>query len=371
MDFKKKYLKYKEKYLKLQKILIGGSYIIDSFISSTRFPNNKTEYKYQEVTILVDDIEIGWGGSGIVKSGIITECSVNPYLINKKVAIKKFNRYGRFSSNQKKTYEKDKMINFGLDSNDTLVINPHVATLYFDINTGPLVDHLIYEYGGKTLNTYYGSTDCNLENNKCIMVQLFKILNELSKKNHIMHNDVKTDNITYDINTTDGTINIKLIDFGSSMSILKLNRKEELFTTQLNMKTPETIYNYLNSNSETKLFNEIKGTENGKNYNVFDKWYYYPFISIVCYLFTGIEYSTGSNTHINNVVGIQRDQFIRHKKILEILLDNNIIKCLIKKEIKEDFKVYLPKLNELIDMVCKGVPGDRYDEDNIIEILNK
>jgi len=367
LNLKKKYIKYKQKYLKMQTKLIGGSYTINS----SGIEKTQTLYEYPEFSILSDK-SIGSGGSGSVKLGIIIKCSINPDLINKKVAIKAFFKDTHFSSEQRQQYEKQKMLTFGLDEVDRLVIDPQIATLYFDIKNGPLKDNLIYEYGGKTFDKYYNdSTVCNLENNKRIMIQLFKILFELAQRDN-MHNDIKTVNITYDINDTN-EVNIKLIDFGSSMSISKLNDGSENFRRRINMKTPETIYNFLNSNGLTDKFFEVNGTIGGKNYNIFNKWYYYPFISIVCYLFTGIEYSTGNPARINELIGkiYPFDDIVLKKKLLGVLLDNKNIIQFITENIKPEFHSYLDHLIELINLVCIGSPSERNNEHNIIEFLEK
>ena len=365
MEFQKKYLKYKTKYMKLQKKeitnLLGGSYSV----ASQGITEKKDVVIYPEVSILLKE-EIGKGGSGSVQLGLIIEC-VNSNLIGKKVAIKSFFPSGPFTPEAKKKYEKEKMTTFHLDEEDKIIENPLIASLYFDITDGPLKNCLVYEYGGNILSNYITSPYWNLNNNKRIMYQLFKIFYDLAQKDN-MHNDVKCDNIVYSVDAT-GNVNIKLIDFGSSMSISALNTGKENFGRRVNMNTPETIYNHLLNNKP-----EIKKLVDDLNpaLNNFNKWYYYPFISIICFIFTGRQYSTGGNGYINDLTPQPQPTKEHWKRAAyDLLINNENIKNTLKINTKEEFKSYLPQIYELIDNICKPIPSDRMSEDKILTLLLK
>jgi serine/threonine protein kinase len=366
--------------------MLGGSYIINSI------GNIKTceLIVYPEVSILLDK-KIGEGGSGSVTKGIIVKCAKNDKLIGKSVAIKSFFESDQFTSEAKKKYEKDKMLEYHLDENDTLIENenPYIASLYFDITNGPLKDQLVYEYGGNILCTYIGSPNYNLENNKRIMKQLFTILYELSQRDN-MHNDIKCDNTVYDIDSNNN-IHIKLIDFGSCVRISLLNNNTINFQRRTNMNTPETIFNHLINNQEKLKTNQNLTLPFTKadaiNLNNFNRWYYYPFISIVYFLFTGIEYSTGSLSYIKKKIEDKDDMNINEliksigdintkekiKLLTYIILLNNdtYIKTHLKNNINHIFRDYLPILYTLIDGMCKPTPSMRISEDAIIELLSK
>ena len=61
----------------------------------------------------------------------------------------------------------------------------------------------------------------------------------------------------------------------------------------------------LELNGSKSIFKDFNDEEKCKVplYNNFNRWYYYPFISIMCFLFTGIEYSTGNKSFIRGLVG--------------------------------------------------------------------
>ena len=84
-----------------------------------------------------------------------------------------------------------------------------------------------------------------------------------------MHNDIKCANTVYSIEPT-GVVKTKLIDFGSSRSISKMESGEDSFKSRTNMNSPEAILNYLHLNKWPGF--EVSFTKN------FKRWYYYPFI---------------------------------------------------------------------------------------------
>ena len=364
MEYKQKYLKYKQKYNELQKKnlaknLWGGSYIIDS----DGVVKNLIEYP--EVSILLED-KIGEGGSGSVKLGTIIECKRDVRLIGKKVAIKEFKRDYKHTSEEKKNYEKQKLVDFGLDYNEHLIETEYYPSLYFDIMNGPLKNQLVFEYAGNTLCNYIREKPeiYNINNNRRIMLQLFKILFELAKKDN-MQNDIKCENIVYKVNF-DNSVDVKLIDFGSSMSISELNAGKVNFGNRTNMNTPETIYNYLLHNKNFKSWAE----QLNLLLNNFNRWYYYPFISIVYFLYAGQEYSTGNNSNgyiHNNITADSKEKW--KQSVFYYLSENqNIIDNIDKLNIPGSEKIFL---NELIDMICIPEPRARASEETVIDFLSK
>jgi hypothetical protein len=62
---------------------------------------------------------------------MIIKCSKNPKLIGKTVAIKSFFEYKEYTSEKMKKYEKDKMLQYHLDEDNSLIENPYLTSLYF------------------------------------------------------------------------------------------------------------------------------------------------------------------------------------------------------------------------------------------------
>ena len=361
MEYKQKYLKYKQKYIDLQKKnLLGGSYIIASHGETTK----KDLIVYPEVSILLDDY-LGSGGSGSVQLGIIIDCSKDARLIGKKVAIKTFKGDKLFTIQQKKDYEKNKMLKFSLDENGVLKQTDYVASLYFDIITGPLEHRLVYEYGGKTLCNYVKESPLvyNNSNNKRIMYQLFSVLHALIAKDN-MQNDIKCENIVYSVNPQN-EVDIKLIDFGASMSITALNDRTDNFGRRTNMNTPETIYNHLlyNTNPLTKQWALLQTP----TLNKFNKWDYYPFISMIYFLYSKQQYSPD---YIFSIIPSQKSKEDAKLEAFKILINNDNIKMAIDTipNINETQKLQFLKL---IDMMCKPLPDERAEPDIIIDFLHK
>ncbi len=263
----------------MRNMLNGGSYKIES----NGLEQKVNIIKYDEVTILIDK-KIGSGFFGDVFNGKIIDCKINDKLNFKNIAIK------HFKDPSKKPREKDILLEYKLDKDNELVEIKNIPSLYFDIHTGPLAGSLIYEYGGDILTKYYNSTCYSLENNKKILIDLFTTLQILTNEHDNMHNDFKCDNIVYVCNH-DNSVSVKIIDYGESLHISQLTNRSVYFDKRTNMNTPETIYNFLHY----KCGKEVPSDD----YYDFSKWYYYPIISVMFFLFTGYEYSTGSfDNHI-------------------------------------------------------------------------
>ena len=172
MDYKNKYLKYKNKYLNLK--LKGGSYTIeDNAEIEIKYDVNGNEIRIYTFTnkLTLSIVEyIGRGGSGVVSIGEILDCPLNQSLKGKKVAIKFFKQ--KFGLDLQ-TYEKNVMRQFELDKDGEILENELIAPLYFDIkNTGTNERFLVYEYGGKTLDSYYYSEYYNMKNIFCYLKKI-------------------------------------------------------------------------------------------------------------------------------------------------------------------------------------------------------
>jgi hypothetical protein len=359
---------------------LGGSYIINSEQNMTG--TDPQIIVYPEVTFKLEE-HIGAGGSGSVSRARIINCSINPSLNDKVVAIKFFNSSHGFTAESKKQYEKDKMISYHLDADGSILKINNTATLYFDIRSGTkLKNTLVYEYGGTPLTTYKDSLFHNEINNKRILIQLFTILRLLTNEKNNMHNDLKCENIVYLIDGN-GLINIQLIDFGASFGIEELRTGTETLIKRTNMNSPEAIKNFLVNNHQTYPYQGIEGVDERN----FSKWYYYPLVSLLFFLYTGKEYSTGESPLINEIINMVNPGFttiFQHKiDIISRLLNNDFIKYYFyhrsyNKYINKDLNIlsteFAPKytiIQNLIDNMCKPIINERISEDAVLVELNK
>ena len=128
MDFKTKYLKYKNKYNTLKNKINGGSYTLSKEVVINQV-GDEIKYIYPEVTIITSDTEIGSGGTGQVTLGRIENCILNPSLNGRQIAIKKFSE----QDTKSKEKEKTNMLTYGIDEDGKIIENPLIASLYFDI----------------------------------------------------------------------------------------------------------------------------------------------------------------------------------------------------------------------------------------------
>jgi hypothetical protein len=359
---------------------LGGSYIINS--EQNMLGADPKIISYPEVTFKLEE-HIGSGGSGSVSRAIIINCSINPSLNGKVVAIKFFNSSNGFTAESKKQYEKDKMISYHLDADGSILKINNAAILYFDIRSGTkLKNTLVYEYGGETLNKYKDSSYHNEINNKRILIQLFTILRLLTNEKNNMHNDLKCENIVYLIDGN-GLINIQLIDFGASFGIEELRTGTGTLIRRTNMNSPEAIKNFLVNNHQIYPYQGIERVDERN----FSKWYYYPFLSILFFIYTGKEYSTGESTLINEIINMVNPGFttIFQNKIdiISRLLNNDFIKYYFyhrsyNKYINKDLNIlsteFAPKytiIQNLIDNMCKPIINKRLNEDEVLAELNK
>lgn len=358
---------------------LGGSYIINS--ASTTDPTNPNIIIYPEVTFLLKS-HLGSGGSGSVQLAEIITCSIDPSLNGKHVAIKSFTPSNGFTSEQKQQFEKNKLVKYQLDNDDFLVKINYISTLFFDIKTGPLSNTLIYEYGGDILSKYKNSPYRNEINNKRILIQLFTILRYLTVQKNNMQNDLKAENIVYLIDKDD-LINIQLIDFGASFGIDELYMGAETLKNRANMNSPESIKNYLVANNQVYPYKGIEGI----NERDFSKWYYYPFISILFFLYTGKEYSTGPDSVMKSIMELEEPVFTTPFKykmdVLSRLLNNDFIKYYFY---HNTFSKYINKtqnilsyefaptytiIQNLFNNMCKPIISERMGEETVLEELNK
>lgn len=369
-----------EKYsLKFDFNQLGGSYIINS--QDIVSEDNPQTIIYPEVTFILQE-HIGAGGSGSVSRAKIANCSINPSLNGKDVAIKFFTPSHGFSSEQKHQYEKNKMIKYQLDEDGTIVKINNVASLYFDIRSGSVLKNtLIYEYGGEILQNYRDSLYHNEINNKRILIQLFTILRYLTNNKNNMQNDIHTENIVYLIDEN-GLINIQIIDFGASFGIEELRTGAETLVNRTNINSPEAIKNFLMNNNQTYPYQGIEGV----NEKDFSKWYYYPFISILFFIYTGLQYSTHEKPLLRGIINMEgpapSNVFDYKMEILSRLLNNEYIKFYfyrksfnkyINKDLNilaTDFAPRYTRIFELIDMMCKPIINLRGTEDSVLALLN-
>ena len=214
LDFKKKYLKYKQKYLNLKKMIGGGidaTYTIslpdkisilnyfDLFgIARKIKPGNILILKYLKDDGTTNEIrykiitKIGEGGYGIIYSIKNTDTTDNKEYIFKYGKNKKLNEVyneGKKSEILKNILDNDNMIPLyqGKKQSDFLI------SIYYGNNLYKEFKHKINEIKNKYA---------------IITTQLLKLLHTINS-NHIFHNDIKLENITIKNDE------VYLIDFGS------------------------------------------------------------------------------------------------------------------------------------------------------------
>jgi hypothetical protein len=340
--------------------LDGGSYEINISESYSKI------YKSNEVIIEIEEDIIGEGGSGQVKRGTILNCRNHPELNNKIVVLK------YFRDSESMYDEQRKLLTYNLDVDNGLINIDSLATLYFVIKNK---NCLVYDYGGDILVNFIKKTEhnpliYNFKNIASIIKQLLVILFKVTNEHNNMHNDLKGENIVYVINP-DNSVTIKLIDFGSSLKLDELNSGKELkFKKRININSPETIIRHL------KLNNQIIPEYDSFDTN-FNRWYYYPVISILAMLLCGQEYSSGprKNSYLKKFEYFTINNLENKLFVLKNLLDTNNIKTYItsfcNKNLKTSFNY--PKNIEiilnLIDLMCKPNSHDRIAESDIIKLL--
>ena len=133
--------------------------------------------------------------------------------------------------------------------------HPHVIKLYADFQDDEY-KYLVMEFcEGKTLNTLRGNEqnkgyiDQNLVIN--ILTQLLETLSFLHDTCHIMHRDIKPDNIILDQNN-----NIKLLSFGLSAYLENPNPKlvsKKSLKGEINFVAPEIIFSAQPLNYDYKI----------------------------------------------------------------------------------------------------------------------
>jgi len=368
----KKYLKYKRKYLNIKNLINekkGGSYVIsDEHISITEIENNYL-IQYPQLKICVKKRKIGQGGTGTVYSGKILQTSLDGSLNETKIIIKKFKCMNKLN------YEYNNLQIFQLDTSNEIVRIPSLVPLLFKIDSGYLRNSLVYEYGGIDLGNFTtGKSYYNLANIKQIIIDLHNILNKLTNSYDNFHNDIKTDNIVYTINENNCAI-IKLIDFGSSKQLSKINSDDDkpYYKIRCNMNTPEMIKMHIRLNQE--FFNQEILADINYDIEYYKKWYYYPMASIIFFLFTGQEYSTGDNSFIQSTQWFKNiknnPRPIRKYYIMTNLLDNDNIKIALRDTINTQFSYLYGNICNIFDELCKEDPTNRISNDSFINLINE
>ena len=238
VDIKNKYLKYKQKYLNLKKMIGGG---INAKYEKTG--NELTlkyyfNHKYYEIKYIINK-QIGEGGNGIV------------YLITKK--------------NDK--YDKEKYIfKQGLysNSNASFIEGTQSNLLKNILDDDMLVlfqgssqsDFLISTYNGNDLlNEFKNKPEQIKDKYASITTQLLELLHKINM-NNIFHNDIKLENVTIKNDK------VYLIDFGL------LSYKKSTIGSLMTMSYKGVIaglkeyeYNYYSNNTLNTLEKILKNTD--------------------------------------------------------------------------------------------------------------
>jgi len=189
LDTKKKYLKYKQKYLNLKKLIGGGinaSYKINGNILTLTYqvdPDNTAEIKYT-----IQEEELGRGTYGIV------------YLIEKNGTEDLYIFKQGIGRNSYKTYMEGRKSNL-LEG----ILDPDMVVLFQGKEDS---DFLISTYNGNDLfNEFQLQKQKIKEKYETITIQLLELLHKINR-NDIFHNDIKLANITIKNDI------VYLIDFG-------------------------------------------------------------------------------------------------------------------------------------------------------------
>ena len=190
MDYKNKYLKYKQKYLNLKKMIGGGieaTYTITGDQLDQLTVNYKMDGVANKITYTILN-EIGSGGNGIVS-----------LIRNNKNGIQYIFKKGIFDKGTE-TFDEGVLSNL-LEN----ILDDDMLVLYQGTKES---DFLISKYNGKDLYKEFKDKKQQLKNQYAtVTIQLLDLLYRINSKD-IFHNDIKLANITF----KNGKV--YLIDFG-------------------------------------------------------------------------------------------------------------------------------------------------------------
>jgi serine/threonine protein kinase len=205
--------------------------------------NTKEEYNFYEATMkCTKGTNIGSGANGQVyecennKTFVIKEVTKAEHLENEK----------KFITYDKKCKYKHVAKMYNVESNDKALIIQKVDNILSDVLGKPDVDYL-------HANPYFIplSSKDKIERNEDIILKLINSIKFLHSNVGYSHNDIKPENIGYNINK-DGTKEIKYIDMGSSQVI---NNMDEDGTE---LKTLGYTYMYASPSTISGKFTKTK-----------------------------------------------------------------------------------------------------------------
>ena len=228
MTYYLKYLKYKQKYFNLKKIIGGG---IDATYNINYNDVLTIRYDLEGVTheIIYKIInKIGEGSFGSVE--LIKNEKDNTYHIFKR----------GIGPSKNESYNEGKKSEMLKD-----IVDNDMLPLYQGNNP---TDFLISRYNGKILPDEFKGNIRKIKNNYFdITKQILYLINKINKKN-LFHNDIKTENLTVMFNQ------VYLIDFGQldnksdSGALVSMSFKSLIICCQkLNFNRYVESYDYLNS----------------------------------------------------------------------------------------------------------------------------
>jgi len=391
--------------------LLGGSYDVDEPITINRLSGTTSQYIIErlKIKIFVNENPIVNTPEQILYKGIIQESDIIPGLNGKQVILKylqdKFDPLTSkilMDSKTQMNIELENLRFFKLDEKNNINIINNIVPLLLVLKEEQL---LVYDFYNKFLMDFYEHERSkpeiyNLKNIKSMMIQLFIILYKLVLAPYnIAHNNISGYHIIYDIVQEDKVV-IKLIDFNDTLHIGELNdnsdnQSNKLISNEPKNITPETIVRYLKLSTDKKLHPELNlvseeemmksDTIQKNNFDSnFNRWYYYPFISIFSLLLCNKELWTG-NPEEYGIFKLMKPPENKSKyeyyfKIIDYLLDPSLVKKFIFENLTEEIKQELIKsdkldrfkqiFNILIDEMCKGNTKFRMIENYIISFIN-
>ena len=326
LNFKKKYLKYKEKYLNLKKMIGGGidaTYTIDAI-------NNKIILTYSTIDGVAHEIkytiirEIGRGSFGIVHL-IKNDNNEKQYIFKEAIdpSLNALYKEGIQSDLLKGILDDDMLVLFqGKSASDFLISTYNGNNLYEEFKDKP---HEIKEK--------YAT----------ITIQLLDLLHTINKDN-IFHNDIKCENITIKDNKYDKYNKydkVYLIDFGL-LTKFKSKGASLISMSYNGVIAFLTERNYYDYNDYNETFHELKAFLKDTDIVGF----FYCCIDLL--LLTGDNYS--NSIRLLKSLGIKGfDDIYKLFELFYFILPES--------------KRYIPRLNEMVSNYDKLLPSEKKAKD--------